>query len=331
VGLKRDVIKFVKECATCQKNKSEHTPYPGLLKQMKVPEQAWTHISMDFIEGLPTSNGKNVILVIVDSFTKYSHFISLSHPYSVKQVAQLCLDNVYKLHGFPSVIVSDRGIIFTSALWQEMLKAGNIKMNMSTSYHPQTDGQTERVNQCLENYLRCMAFETPKKWSQYLPLAEWWYNTSYHTSLQITPFQALYGFPPPQIIETILPGHISEEAQGILQDRQKATQIIKENLTKAQNRIKKYADRKIKERELLDGDMVYLKIQPYRHTSLGLHRSLKLHSKYYGPYRVLKKIGEASYRLLLPEGEQLHPVFHVSQLKKHIGAKAIPSPKPTSC
>jgi transposase InsO family protein len=180
VGLKRDVIKFVKECATCQKNKSEHTPYPGLLKQMKVPEQAWTHINMDFIEGLPTSNGKNVILVVVDSFTKYSHFISLSHPYSVKQVAQLCLDNVYKLHGFPSVIVSDRGIIFTSALWQEMLKAGNIKMNMSTSYHPQTDGQTERVNQCLENYLRCMAFETPKKWSQYLPIAEWWYNTSYH-------------------------------------------------------------------------------------------------------------------------------------------------------
>jgi hypothetical protein len=106
----------------------------------------------------------------------------------------------------------------------------------------------------------------------------------------------------PVTTETILLGHVSEEAQGILQDRQQATQIIKENLTKAQNRIKKYADRKIKERELLDGDMVYLKIQPYRHTSLSLHRSLKLHSKYYGPYRVRKKIGEASYRLLLPEG-----------------------------
>jgi hypothetical protein len=96
-------------------------------------------------------------------------------------------------------------------------------MNMSTSYHPQTDGQTKRVNQCLENYLRCMAFETPKMWSQYLSLVEWWYNTSYHTSLQITPFQALYGFPPLQVTEIILPSHISEEAQEILQDRQQAT------------------------------------------------------------------------------------------------------------
>jgi hypothetical protein len=115
-GMKRDVIKFVKECASCQKNKSEHTPYPSLLKPMKVPEQAWTHINIDFIEGLPTFNGKNIILVVVDSFTKYSHFISLSHPYSVKQVAQLCLDNVYKLHGFLLVIVTDRDRIFTSAL-----------------------------------------------------------------------------------------------------------------------------------------------------------------------------------------------------------------------
>jgi hypothetical protein len=107
----------------------------------------------------------------------------LEPPYSVKQVAPFCLDNVYNLHDFSLVIVSHWDRIFTSALWQEILKVGGIKMNMSTSYHPQTDGQTERVNQCFENYLRCMAFETPKKWSQYLPLAEWWYNTSYHTSL----------------------------------------------------------------------------------------------------------------------------------------------------
>jgi hypothetical protein len=281
---------------------------------------------MDFIEGLPTSNGKNVILVVVDSFTKYAHFISLSHPYTIRQVAQPCVDHVYKLHGLPSFIVSDRDRIFTSALWQELLKATNIKLNISTSYHPQTDGQTEKVNQCLEVYLRCMTFENPKKWNQYLSLAELWYNTGYHTALEQTPFQALYGFPPPQVTEAILPGYVSEEARGILQDRQHATQIIRESLLKAKDRMRKYANRRRKEREFQEGDMVYLRIQPYRNTSLSLHRTLKLHSKYYGPYRVLKRIGEVAYRLLLPPGTQLHPVFHVSQLKKHIGAKVVPSP-----
>jgi ribosomal protein L21E len=107
---------------------------------------------------------------------------------------------------------------------------------------------------------------------------------------------------------------------------QHATQIIRESLLKAKDRMRKYANRRRKEREFEEGDMVYLRIQPYRHTSLSLHRSLKLHSKYYGPYRVLKRIGEVAYRLLLPPGTQLHPVFHVSQLKKHIGAKVVPSP-----
>jgi transposase InsO family protein len=110
----------------------------------------------------------------VTAFTKYAHFIGLSYPDTVKQIAKLYIENVFKLHGLPSEIVTDRDSIYTSALWQEMLKALDIKMNISTAYHPQTDGQTERVNQCLEGYSRCMAFHSPKKWRKWLSLAEWW-------------------------------------------------------------------------------------------------------------------------------------------------------------
>ena len=320
-----EVKEYVKICPICQKNKSEHTPYPGLLEPLPVPEMAWTHISMDFIEGLPKSNGKDVILVVVDRLTKYAHFISLSHPYTVASIISLLTDTVFKLHGIPVVMVTDRERIFTSNLWQSLFKAMDVKLHLSTAYHPQTDGQTKRVNQCLENYLRCMCFIVPKRWSYWLSLAEWWYNTSYHTSLNLTPFQALYGFPPPMVGEVILPDCPNDSAREILQNRQLATQLIRDNLLKAQSRIKHQADKKRSERVLDVGDMVYLKIQPYRHSSLSLHNSLKLHSKFYGPFRVMEKVGKTAYRLLLPDNCQLHPVFHVSQLKKHIGPQVVPS------
>jgi hypothetical protein len=123
-----------------------------------------------------------------------------------------------------------------------------------------------------------MTFDNPKKWMPWLASAEWWYNTSYHSSLKMTPFQALYGFTPPQINEVILPDNPTEEVVDILQKRQIANELIKDNLVKAQDKTKKYADKHRKEREFNVGDMVYLKIQPYKHTSLSIHRSLKLHS-----------------------------------------------------
>lgn len=138
-------------------------------------------------------------MVVVDRLTKYSHFIPLSHPYKATDVAQSFLDNVYKHHGLPMSIVTDRDPILTSRFWKELMNKLGIKLNMSSAYHPQTDGQTERINQCLENYLRSMAFDQQKKWARWLSLAEWWYNTNYHSSLKTTPFQALYGYPPPQL------------------------------------------------------------------------------------------------------------------------------------
>lgn len=323
--LKRGVEALVAECPNCQITKSEHIHLPGLLNPLEIHDMAWTHISMDFVEGLPKSRGKEVILVVVvDRFTKYAHFLSLSHPYSVQQVVQVFIDSIFKLHGMSIAIVTDRDRIFTSHLFQEIFRMMKVSLRLSSAYHPQTDGQTERVNQCLESYLRSMTFQEPREWMDWLTLAEWWYNTSYHTSLKITPFQALYGYPPPQVGEFTIPCNVSEEARVSVEQKELMLERLKANLHTAQERMKYFADRKRSERQFQVGDMVYLKMQPYRQTAFGLRGSLKLRSKFYGPFRVLQRIGPVAYRLQLPEQTAIHPVFHVSQLKKHLGTHAVP-------
>jgi hypothetical protein len=139
-SMKTSVKDYVKSCAICQQSKPDRSKYPGLLQPLPVPDQAWDVISMDFVEGLPWSSNADTILVVVDTFSKYSHFIPLVHPFSALKVAQLFMDSVYKLHGFPLSIVSDRDRIFTSRFWQELFKLAGTTLKMSSSYHPQTDG-----------------------------------------------------------------------------------------------------------------------------------------------------------------------------------------------
>lgn len=170
-GMKSSVHKFVQSCLVCQQDKSDRTKLPGLLQPLPVPSMSWQIITMDFIEGLPRSGGFNCILVVVDTFSKYAHFIPLLHPFTAAAVAKLFLNQVYKLHGLPSVIVSDRDRVFTSKLWKELFRLADVKLNMSSAYHPQTDGQSKRVNQCLETFLRCFVHACPNSWSQWLSLA----------------------------------------------------------------------------------------------------------------------------------------------------------------
>jgi len=152
----KDIQAFIRSCGTCQQCKSDNAASPGLLQPLPIPDRIWSDVSMDFIDGLPLSNGKTVIMVVVDRLSKAAHFIALAHPYSAMTVAQAYLDNVFKLHGCPSSIVSDRDAVFTSAFWREFFTLQGVELKMTMAYHPQRDGQTKVVNRCLETYLRCM-------------------------------------------------------------------------------------------------------------------------------------------------------------------------------
>ena len=149
---------------------------------------------MDFIIGLPKSEGKSVIMVVVDRITKYAHFFALSHPFKESTVATAFMKKIQKLHGNPKIIVSDKDPIFTGIFWTELFSCLGTQLAHSSSYHPQFDGQTEIVNKCFEGYLRCFVFDKKTQWVKCLPLVEWWYNTSFHTAPKMTPFMELYGY-----------------------------------------------------------------------------------------------------------------------------------------
>lgn len=156
-GMKLMVHSFVRSCSVCQQAKPDRSRLPGLLQPLSVPTTAWQIVSLDFVEGLPKwkaskSGIVNCVLVVVDTFTKYAHFLALSHPFSALTVAKLYINQVYRLHGLPQKLISDRDKIFTSQLWQELFRLTNVQLNISSSCHPQTDGQTEHVNQCFEHF-----------------------------------------------------------------------------------------------------------------------------------------------------------------------------------
>ena len=202
-GMVKDVKLHVHCCEVCQRVKVSTSNPAGLLQPLSVPNKPWLDISMDFIEGLPKSHGYEVIFVVVDKLTKFVHFIPLSHPYTAVKVAAIFMKNVFKLHGMPKTIVSDRGSIFTAHFWQELFKLQGIELAMSSAYHPQSDGQTKVVNRSLEQYLRAFVGDKPSAWADWLHLAEYWFNTNFHTSTKLALFEAFYGIPPSSLLDYI--------------------------------------------------------------------------------------------------------------------------------
>ncbi|PNX93203.1 hypothetical protein L195_g016354 [Trifolium pratense] len=323
-NMKQDIKLFVQNCLICQQAKHDTRAPAGLLQPLPIPEQVWEDIAMDFITGLPPSNGYTVIMVVIDRLTKYSHFSPLKIDYNSKTVAEVFMKTVVKLHGLPKSIVSDRDKVFISKFWKELFQLQGTTLSMSSAYHPQTDGQSEALNKCLEMYLRCLTFQNPKSWFKALDWAEYWYNTAYHNSLGMTPFQALYGRTPPTLVRYTHSPTDTLDVQQQLMERDRLIATLKDNLKRAQQIMKNQADKHRRDAQFEVGEQVLVKLQPYRQNSVALRKNQKLGMRYFGPFTIIEKVGKVAYKVQLPVEAKIHPVFHISQLKQFKGRATDP-------
>jgi hypothetical protein len=274
---------------------------------------------MDFIVELPKSGGYNAILVCVDRLTKMAHFCPTTTQVDAKETARLYLKHVFKYHGLPDNIVTDRGTQFTSRFTASLLALCDIQGNKSTAFHPQSDGQTERVNQVLEQYLRIFCDHQQDNWLDLLPLAEFAYNNARHSSTRMSPFFANYGLHPRctlRVMPTPPGGSPNPSAEDLARKYRAIHDQAKAELQRAQTKYKETYDARHKETPPFGpGDLVWLS---RKHISTT-RPSSKLDVKRLGPFKILEAVGESqlAFRLELPPQMRIHPVFHVSLLEPH--------------
>ena len=193
-GMKREVAEYVSKSFICQQMKAERQKPYGLLQPFPIPEWKWEHITMDFVfKLLPTVQRHDGIWVVVDRLTKSAHFLPIREKFSPHKLAELFMNHIVSLHGVPVSIISDRDPRFTSRFWKGLMKELGVKLNLSTAFHPQTDGQSERTIKTLEDMLTSCLLQFKGHWNEYLPLVEFTYNNSYHSSIEMSPYEALYG------------------------------------------------------------------------------------------------------------------------------------------
>ncbi|GJW50029.1 putative reverse transcriptase domain-containing protein [Tanacetum coccineum] len=308
---------YVSKCLTCARVKAEHQRPSGLLVQPEIPEWKWDNITMDFITKLPrSSQGFDTIWVIVDRLTKSAHFLPIRENDPLDKLARLYLNRIVARHGIPASIICDRDGRFTSNFWRSFQKALGTDISMSTAYHPETDGQSERTIQTLEDMLRACVIDFGKGWVKHLPLAEFSYNNSYHASIKAAPYEALYGRKCRSPVCWAEVGEAQLTGPELIQETTEKIVLIKQRMQAAQDRQKSYADRKRKPMEFKVGDRVMLKVSPWKGV-VRFGKRGKLNPRYVGPFKVLAKVGKVAYRLELPqELSRVHHTFHVSNLKK---------------
>ncbi|GJW58885.1 putative reverse transcriptase domain-containing protein, partial [Tanacetum coccineum] len=326
-GMKRDIATYVSKCLTCSKVKAKHQRSSGLLQQPDILEWKWDKITMDFITKLSRlKNGHDTIWVIVDRLTKSAHFLAIREDYSTERLARIYIDEIVAQHGVPVSIISDRDGRFTSRCWQTVQNALGTRLDMSTAYHPQTDGQSERTIQTLEDMLRACVIDFGGSWDVHLPLAEFSYNNSYHSSIRCAPFEALYGR---KCRSPVLWAEIGESSligPELVQETTDKVVLIKEKLKAARDRQKSYADNRRKPLEFEVGDRVMLKVSPWKGV-IRFGKKGKLAPRYVGPFEILERVGHVAYRLRLPEElSGVHDTFHVSNLKKCLADASLHEP-----
>jgi hypothetical protein len=264
-GMKRDVAEFVSKCLICQQVKAEHQRPAGLFQRIEIPEWKWEMITMDFVTGLPrTSRGFDSAWVIVDRLTKSAHFLPVKTTYSAAQYAKLYVERIVSLHGVPLSIISDRGPQFTAHFWRSFQAALGTRLDLSIAFHPQTDGQSERTIQILEDMLRACVLDLRGSWDQYLPLMEFAYNNSYQSSIQMAPFEALYGRRCKSPIGWFEAGESKLEGPNMIQDAIEKVKVIQDRLVTAQSRQKSYADKRRRPLEFSAGEHVFLRVSPMK-------------------------------------------------------------------
>ncbi|GKC57537.1 reverse transcriptase domain-containing protein [Tanacetum coccineum] len=287
------------------------------MQQPEIPEWKWERIAMDFITKLPrTGNGHDAIWVIMDMLTKSAYFLPIHEDFKMDRLARLNLNEIIARHGVLISLISDHDSRFTSRFWQSMQVALGIRLDISTAYHPQTDGQSERTIQTMEDMLRACVMDFGGNWDVHLPLVEFSYNNSYHSSVRCAPFEALYER---KCHSPVLWAQVGEGqliGPEIMQETNEKISQIKDRLKTARDRQKSYANKRRKPLEFSIGDHVLLKVSPWKRV-VRFGKKGKLAPRFVRPFEITERISPVAYRLRLPkELNGVHDTFHVSNLKK---------------
>jgi len=315
-GVTKEVKKYVEECDACQRNKNRMEAPAGKLMPNSAPEKLWAHISADFITKLPLAQGYDSILVVCDRMTKMVHFIPTTEKTSAEGLARMFRDHVWKLHGLLESIVSDRGAQFAAGLMRELNRMLGIETKLSTAFHPQTDGQTERTNQELEQYLRMFIDHRQEQWPEWLRTAEFAYNNKVNTSTKVLPFRANSGRDPRMGFE-LRKKRKNEGVEAFAKRMKEVQEEAQAALKRSQEETKKYADRRrSKAEEYRVGDWVLLSTKDLKFQMVG-RRTDKLTERFVGPYKVKKVISANAIELELPSTVKIHLVVNVSRVRKY--------------
>ncbi|GJV67381.1 hypothetical protein Tco_1482890 [Tanacetum coccineum] len=326
-NIKAIIAEYVYKCLTCSTVRAECQKSSGLLIQPEIPTWKWERITMDFISKLTKmSNEHDTIWVIIDRLTKSAHFIPTRATDSMETLTRLYIKEIVSQHGVPISIISDRDSHFTSRFWQSMQNALGTQLDMSMTYRPETDRQSERTIQTLEDMLRAYVIDFGKGWVRHLPLVEFYYNNSYHASIKAAPFEALYGRKCQSPVCWAEVGDVQLTGPEIIHETTKKIVQIRQRLQAARDRQRSYANIMQKPLEFQVGDRVILKVSPWKGV-IRFGKRGKLNPRYIGPFKILKKVGPLAYKLeLLEELSNVHSTFHISNLKKCLSDESLVIP-----